>query len=224
MTTMTSIPWKPSDAQVEFATKLFKEKFTDTPEARQFWDNLKSVSTNEGLTTFLDALKAMPSVRPLPNPPGRQFLLGNGDVQPRPQPLPKRTDVASEPGLYRNPADGTLYRIGKRANSWTTPTVSVYSNKATVRRLTPEGRMVKKGKWNRLNAYTSRQMLSTHPLVAGDRVLAAWYMTDEDKLEWAVGFCMFCSRGLIDAVSVFNNIGPDCAEDRGIVRQVPPEV
>lgn len=227
MTTMNA--WKPSDAQVEFVTNLFKRKFTDTPEARQFWANLKQVSSNAGLTTFIDTMKAMPDVRPLSDPPGRQFLLGNGTITP-----PVLPELATEAGLYRDPSDGTLYRltVSEPKHSWERPqtSLSVYSNKAVYRRLTPEGQMVKKGKWTRFKAYEKDRLITysyaekrgMRP-VTGTKVLASWLMDDDEKLEWAVGFCLMCSKSLIDAVSVFNSIGPVCAKKWGVVLQMPPE-
>lgn len=206
--------WSPSPRQVEYVTNLFRERVpVGTANRDQFWANIKACSSNESLTTIIDHLNSLP--KPSTAPMAR-------DVHRRER-LPMRTDIATEPGLYRDPEDGTLYRLGKRTGTFSTPPLSVYSNKAVYRRLTPEGRMVKKGKWTRLSAHQTRQMLAKSPYVTGKRVLAVWLMDEEEKLEWAVGFCLMCSRPLIDAISVFNSIGPDCAEHYHITRQIPPE-
>lgn len=215
MTTMAHT-WKPSPDQIELMRTVFAERVpNDEPNREQFWKNVTQNVSNRA--TFQDALlklKARPRV----------------DVRPSYTPPPKPTGpaLATEDGLYRDPSDGTLYRLStpKAPNAWTKPTtiVSVYSNKATVRRLTPEGRMVKKGKWARLKAQESRAMLSYSrwDRPGQRKIEASWLMSDDEKTEWAVGICLDCYRGLIDAVSVYNQLGPKCAKDRGIVREIPP--
>ncbi len=225
MTTMAHT-WKPSEAQINLLRTVFAERVADSePNREQFWRNITSnVSNRQSFQTALDALKARPRVKcPAPACTQASNHEGPHTVVARPKAPEKRTDIATEPGLYRDPSDGTLYKLGKASSPWATPSLSVYSLKATVRRLTPEGQMVRKGTWKRLDAYQTRQMLAVSPRVQGPRLLAAWLMTEEDKNTWAVGFCLFCSKPLIDAISVFNSIGPKCATDRGIERAVPPE-
>jgi hypothetical protein len=202
MTSMTSRQWTPSPAQVAKAEAMFRRKFTDTPEARQFWTNLRSVSTNEGLTTFFRTMDAMP------------------DKVKAPVDVP-RPELAKEDGLYRNPADGTLYRVStpKAKHSWEhpEPVVSVYSKKAAQRRLTIHGEAVK-GKWLRCKAQESRQMLryTRWDRTGQVKVLADWFMSQQDKMDYAYGICMFCMRGLEDERSVRHNYGPVCAKRFGL--------
>lgn len=235
MTTMAH-DWKPSPAQVELLKTIFIERVPENePGREQGWINLTQNVSN--LATFQDAiakLKARPRVG-CSAPYCNQFLghEGGHTVKAVAPAVPEsRPVLATEDGLYRNPADGTLYRLSTPAkrNSWDRPqtVVSTYSNKATVRRLTPEGRMVKKGKWTRLNAQASRQHLghSRWDKPGQIKIEASWQMTEEQSQEWAVGICLsgFCYRSLVDAISVYNQIGPVCAKRYGIDRQTPPEV
>jgi hypothetical protein len=226
--------WKPSEAQVKLLKTVFNERVPlDEVNREQHWKNLtQNISNPASFQTALTALKARPRVQaPLPNPPGRAFLLGQADLKPEPV-APVLPELARVKGVYRNPADGTLYRlsVSEPKHKWERPTyaVSVYSNKATVRRLTPEGRMVKKGKWNRLDA-RHRDALIHYSYAekkgyrsVGEKILAAWLLTDEQVTEWAVGTCMCCWSPLIDAVSVWNSIGPVCAKKYGVALQTPP--
>jgi hypothetical protein len=216
--------WKPSPAQVERLKEIFNERVAwDDPTREQHWKNItQGISNRESFQTAWDALKARPRIQSAIYPPA-------APAQPVAPVLP---ELARVKGVYRNPADGTLYRlsVSEPKHKWERPTyaVSVYSNKATVRRLTPEGRMVKKGKWNRLDA-RHRDALIHYSYAekkgyrsVGEKILAAWLLTDEQVTEWAVGTCMCCWSPLIDAVSVWNSIGPVCAKKYGVALQTPP--
>jgi hypothetical protein len=124
-----------------------------------------------------------------------------------------RPAAATEEGLYRNPADGILYRL-RKVNGWET-SVSIYSEKSVARRIIDAtGEEVKKGTWRKLSAWNSRQILSNR--TSGTTILAEWQMTDADKIEYRTGICNFCYRGLIDARSVKHNYGPKCAADHNL--------
>jgi len=218
--------WKPSPAQVEFIANVFRERVSpEDPQAKQLWENVRSVSNSASFQTVINALKARPRVQP--KTPITETL---PPAKPVTVELPK---LATEEGLYRDPADGTLYRISipAKRNSWGSPSprLSVYSNKAVYRRLTPEGRMVKKGKWNQLKSFDRDALLSFNwrerkgMVPVGKKVLASWLLNDEEKTEWAVGICLMCYKGLVDAVSVYNSIGPVCARNWGVALQMPPE-
>lgn len=200
--------WTPSPKQVEFVKSLFARKVAENaPNREQAWTNIKLCSSNESLTTVINHLKSLPDVnRPV--------------YQQVPAVPVERPKLASEDGLYRNPEDGTLYRLStaEKRNSWGHPQtyVSVFSVKATQRRLTVRGERVK-GKWNRLTAHESRLMLTYTRWGPGQvKVLADWYMSDQDKMEFQYGICLFCYRGLEDERSVRHNYGPVCAKRFGL--------
>jgi hypothetical protein len=226
MTTMAHT-WKPSELQVKKLKEIFNERVAwDAPNREQHWKNItQNISNRESFQTAWNDLKALPKIQSAVYPP----VTPVAPVKPVRPVLPQ---VATEAGLYRNPADGTLYRlsVGETQHSWQTPVkaISVYSNKAVYRRLTPEGYMVKKGKWTRLNArerdsliaFSYAEKTGYQPL--REKLLASWFLTEEEKQEWAVGFCLWCSKTLIDAVSVYNACGPDCAKKYHVNRVVPP--
>lgn len=223
--TMTSpAPWQASPAQVQLLRNVFAERVpNDEPNREAFWRNCTQVTSNASFDSVLRALKSRPLAQtPKPAAPA--------PVQPVAPVLP---ELAKEDGLYRDPSDGTLYRLStpQKRNAWDayqTPIVSVYSNKATIRRLTPEGRLVKKGKWTRLRAYESRSLIGYSrwerlgKTEVGKKVLASWIMDDEERTVWAVGICLICYKGLTDGVSVYNQIGPVCARNLGVALQMPP--
>lgn len=218
MTTMTASNWRPTPAQVQFLRNVFAERVSaQEPNREQFWKNVTSVTSHGAFESVIEALKARP----------------RADLKPAAPVPPVQLNLATEAGLYRNPDDGTLYRlsVSKPRNSWERPvtSVSVYSNKANIRRLTPEGRMVRPGKWTRLRSFERDSLLhysyaeKTGRRPVGTKILASWFMSDEQKQEWAVGICLMCYKGLTDAVSVYNQIGPVCAKNWGFTLEMPPE-
>jgi hypothetical protein len=127
----------------------------------------------------------------------------------------KEPTVAKEPGLYRDPSDGTIYRLTEPTTPHqVNPDVSVYSQKSVARRLLTTGEEIKKGLWRKLKGYEAQQKF--YPRLPGPTILAEWRMTDADKVEYVTGICNFCYRGLIDARSVKANCGKDCAEKHGL--------
>jgi hypothetical protein len=125
-----------------------------------------------------------------------------------------RPAVASEEGLYRNPNDGTIYRLAKDSSD--NLRVSVYSEKSRARRLMTTGEVTKRGVWKRLSVIDSKKHLTYGISVSMVKILAEWQMTDTDKVEYVTGICNFCYRGLKDDRSVKVNYGPDCAEKHGL--------
>lgn len=112
----------------------------------------------------------------------------------------------TEEGLYRDPETGKLYRLKKQ--NWDL-IVSVYEHTdRDVLRMTEAGEVVKKGKWKRMTAFHSRQFLK--------QMRASWLMSEEDKIKYRYGICLFCQRMLEDARSVYHNYGPVCAERYGL--------
>ncbi len=195
--------WQPTAPQVEFMKTLVKER-VPANMVETFWTyNVKTIRSRQQFSDTIDMLKTRPKVN-IPAP---------AVVTPAPvQDLP---ELANAEGLYRNPVDGALYRL--KAGEYGQFIVSVYSKKSQIRRLTTEGN-VEKGKWKRLPAHTSRQL--THYSRWDDKgdqkILASWFMSDEDKVEYVYGICLFCYRGLEDARSVVKNYGPVCAKAMGL--------
>lgn len=112
----------------------------------------------------------------------------------------------TEEGLYRNPETGELYRLKKQ--SWDLIVSKYEHTDRDVLRMTESGEVVKKGKWKRMNAFQSRMFLP--------KMRASWLMSDEDKIKYRYAICLFCTRGLEDARSVYHNYGPVCAERNGL--------
>jgi hypothetical protein len=166
---------------------------------------VKTIRSQSVFSSTVEDLKSRPKVNVAPVTP--KYVA----------PVRTTVETANEEGLYRNPADGTLYRLSKPTGAWSF-TVSEYSNKATVRRLTTDGEVVKRGTWKKLNAFQSRQLLNKYvdanrPSL---RVLAEWKMSDQDKVDYQYGICLFCYRGLTDGESVRRNYGPVCAASMGL--------
>lgn len=214
MTTMAHT-WKPSPAQVQLMKDVFKERVTLTGDEReQAWRNaVENVSNQATFESVLNELKKLPKIQSV--------------VVTPPVVVPDLPELASEDGLYRDPQTGLLYRLTtpKKKNSWDHPQtiVSVYSRVGTQRRLTVHDEKVK-GTWKRFKsyesrmylAYTRRQKTGEQPVEGGSKVLKNWWMTQQDKMDYKYGICMFCMRGLEDERSVRYNYGPVCAKALGL--------
>lgn len=124
----------------------------------------------------------------------------------------KISELASEEGLYLDPQTLRMYRLSRDSQGQLI--VSNYSQTAARRIDAATGQEVKKGKWTRLGAWASRGYLE-YGVANHTKILAEWFMTDDDKQEYVTGICNFCYRGLKDARSVRANCGPDCAELHG---------
>jgi hypothetical protein len=205
VTTMTASKWSLTPGRVKLMTDVFKERVSKTdPDAVRIWENIKVIGSELGFESMLTELKKRPRV-------------GLGEPVAAPVQLP----LAKEDGLYRNPADGTLYRLStpEKRNPWEHPTttVSIFSKKAAQRRLTVHNEAVK-GKWERQKAQASRQMLryTRWDREGQVKVLADWFMSEQDKMDYRYGICLFCYRGLEDERSVRHGYGPVCAAVNGL--------
>lgn len=108
-------------------------------------------------------------------------------------------------GLYMDPTSHKLYKVVKKGWDWQ---ISIYSETPALRMEQTTQRVVKKGTWQRLNAWDSRRKYDT--------LRDVWFMTDEMKVAYQTGICNFCLRPLIDARSVYHNYGPVCADKYGL--------
>lgn len=157
------------------------------PTFPQWRARYNTIDSRPGFETVLTELKALP------------VLVG---VLP---------PAAKDEGLYRDPNTGKLYRL---ANTKTGRLISEYSEVSRARRLLTTGETVRKGTWKRWAQMKSRWSL--YPKLTSWYLLAEWFMTDDDKIEYVTGICNFCYRGLIDDRSVKANYGPDCAQQHGL--------
>jgi hypothetical protein len=171
--------------QVEFFTKLVNERFAPEDDAgrapyRAAW---RAISTKGEFDAVVADLK---SKRPL----------SWGQAT--------RAASITEPGYYRNPADGTLYRLVERKEGLR---VAEYSKTGGPRRLDVRGNLVKghwieKGKWDSAKL---RRAISPE-----------WLITEDGLLEFAYGFCPFHGGPLTDGVSVALGYGKVCADKHGL--------
>lgn len=183
-----------SEAQVKLLTDMINERFEQGDDEgrepyRKAWHQ---INTREDFDRVLIQLRATPTLRQ------RSFT-----ARPRPT-------LVSEPGYYRNPEDGTLWRIVEHTETpkWGPAKkvfkVARYSKTGGPRRLDVRGNLVK-GKWEQLRKFdgiTARR----------DVIKADWKISEEGLLEFAYGFCPLHGGPLSDGVSVALGYGPKCAE------------
>jgi hypothetical protein len=209
MTAMTASKWTLTPGRINLMENVFKERVAKTDEdAYRIWANVKVIGSEAGFESMLTELKKRPRVG-LGEPVTAEL--------PAEAVVTYRPILATEDGLYRDPVWGTLYRLSttEPKNSWERPvtTVSEFSKKATRRRLTVHNEAVR-GKWERKAAQASRRMLaySRWDRTGQVKVLAEWFMSDQDKMDYRYGICLFCYRGLEDERSVRHGYGPKCAK------------
>jgi hypothetical protein len=191
-----------TENQVALFTAMVNERFAadDDLGRRPFREAWYAINSRETFDAVLVQLKAHPTLARLE----AQRKAREGRVIPL---------QVSTPGYYRNPADGTLYRLVERTIKvkWREDQIELrvqkYSEKGGLRRLSTAGELVK-GSWKSYGKYDSLRWRRV--------IQAEWFLTVEQLAEYAYSFCGNCGRALVDGVSVALGIGPDCAESLGI--------
>jgi hypothetical protein len=189
-----------SEGQIKLLTDMVNERFEADDDAgrapfRAAW---YEIDNRDDFQRVLDRLHAIPTLA------RRQV-----EATRRDRPTPVR-----EPGYYRNPADGTLYRIVEHTDTpkWGKPKkvlkVAVYSKTGGPRRLDVSGNLVK-GRWLDMRKAEGIRLRC-------EVIQADWKIDEAGLLEFAYGFCPLHGGGLTDGVSVALGYGPTCAKKHGL--------
>ena len=200
MTTTARHPHLTQD-QVALFTAMVNERFAadDDLGRTPFRNAWYTISDRESFNATLDELKKVPTLARL-------------EAQRKAREPHVIVVPVSAPGYYRNPADGTLYRLVERTIKvkWREDQIELrvqkYSEKGGLRRLSTAGELVK-GSWKSYGKYDSLRLRR--------QIKAEWFLTVEQLAEFAYSFCGNCGRALVDGVSVAIGIGPECAKDLG---------
>jgi hypothetical protein len=197
--------------QAKLIMDMVNERFAPDDEANResFRAMYRQVRSQAAFQELLDELHAF-------QPLAKVDVAAQGKAQQEAERAARAAERPTEEGLYRNPDTGDLYRLRRTGHDLI---VSKYSHTGSARRLTADGEVVKKGTWQKFNAFQSRQMLSgwTRPVT----VKKSWLMSREQMIEYRYGICLFCMRGLEDAASVHHGYGPKCAKDHGLPWSLP---
>lgn len=170
--------WTPSAAQVALVKSLLDQRVPQVEHANWLYHIRREVTSNARMSDVINALWARP------------VLLSPTYI--------------TQVGYYRNPEDGTLYRLMDRKEGLR---VAVYSKTGGPRRLSVEGNLTK-GKWVEKGKFDSRRLQY--------KVSPDWFITEEALLEYAYGFCPLHGGPLSDGVSVALGRGPKCSEKHGL--------
>ncbi len=189
--------------QAQFLATLVEERFaSDDDEGRAPWRaRFSAIRNRNDIDSFIADIKLVKTIAQREREAQaaeRQARLREAAAQ-RP----------TEPGYYRNPETGDLFRITKpNARSWDV-NVHTFSEKAGPRRLITSTDQIKRGKWSKLNKWDSRRALST--------ISKDWAISVQDLAQdFAYGFCPLHHGPLVDGVSVVLGYGPDCAKEHGL--------
>lgn len=170
-----------TDAQADLIANLVNARFTaDDPRREALRAQFRAIRCNADVTTMIEAVKPFPLLRTA------------------------RPTAISEPGYYRNPETGELYRLAERKEGLR---VLVYSKTGGPRRLDVAGNLVK-GKWLEKGKFDSAKLRY--------QIKPEWLIDEKGLLEFAYGFCPLHGGPLVDGVSVALGYGPKCAEREGL--------
>lgn len=181
-----------TENQAQYITDLVNARFeTDDDAGRGPWrERFQAIRTSADIGGVINDLKRLPTLAQLKADRDRAERAANR---------------ITEPGYYRNPEDGKLYRVAKTQDGLR---VHEYSKTGGPRRLTVEGNLVK-GTWKRHAGFASRRLLLS-------TVRKDWAISEQALTDYAYGFCPLHGGPLSDGVSVALGYGPKCASNHGL--------